>query len=504
MSESNKKKITVLQLILIYFIIAAIITGILIFLRLEFNFQFNKKTAIADNIIDIENDIKEQKNVEKTKKDVRRNSDKVKKLEISDKYYVNNLDIKMKTMTFGEQADPDIPDTNIINASYSQISGLKNKEIEEKINKEIYEEIEKICKQYENDDKCKRADVSAMVIGNFSDVLSLDVSVYAEYQETENSGIETKYYYDGLNYILETGEKIKFNELFLDDTSIKSIISKVAYESLAYDYLYEGRANEYEYFDGNMDNVDYSDIEDKLFKIMSEYNLNNDIKFNFSATNINMILDSRWIPIVTEDIREDIAIFSRFLADESLYENGNLPKANYACNYDYYSESYIYDEVSDNVFMKLYLNSNEEETENSPESKAYADKLVSKIISSSDNNKAYFCDLLSNYYTKDTWNAEGIIYEFDKEYYDEKKDEIILGLSKEVDAFFSEDTKIYFDKEKVLIGKWVRFVIDENREIIEGEISQFWPEIIETEEQVEEETVETYEEPNLNTVTNEI
>ena len=155
MSELNKKKITVLQLIIFYFIIAAIITSILIFLRLEFNFQFNKKTVLADNMINMQNDIKELEIVEKPNKDIRRNSDKAKKLEISDKYYVNNLDINMKTITFGEQADPDIPNANRINASYSQISGLKNKEIEEKINKEIYEEIEKICKQYENDDNCK-------------------------------------------------------------------------------------------------------------------------------------------------------------------------------------------------------------------------------------------------------------------------------------------------------------------------------------------------------------
>ena len=73
MSELNKKKITVLQLIIFYFIIAAIITSILIFLRLEFNFQFNKKTVLADNMINMQNDIKELEIVEKPNKDIRRN-----------------------------------------------------------------------------------------------------------------------------------------------------------------------------------------------------------------------------------------------------------------------------------------------------------------------------------------------------------------------------------------------------------------------------------------------
>lgn len=468
MSESNKKKITFLQVIIYYFIIAIIVTSILVFLNLKFDFSIKsifvkpQESAVLVN----------KDNSKKVEKEERRNSEKVKKLEYSDKYYVNNLQFETKTEEYGDNvvySDGYVSDLKKFNINYVQISGLKNKDVEEKINKEIYDKVEEIYSKYKNNKDVRLANIMISGIGNFADVLSLEVYVFIEYNILKDENLNTyevEEIHSGLNYILETGEKIKFNELFTEDTSIKAILSKEAYETLAHNYLYKEREKD-ENFYGDMEKINYPEIEDNLLKIMSEYNQNNDIDFYFSTTYINAYINSECIYINTKDIRDNLAIYSRFLSENTLYENGNLDKLDYACNAPVSQYEYIYKEVADNIFIDIYANSWEEYPERTEKTRALADKLVEKLISESSNDKAYIYNFDSNYNEWDsTTTADGMIIEIDREYYEKNKDLILCIFQDLINDMVSyEEYNGLIDESKINIIFNVSYKY-ENGEII--------------------------------------
>ena len=115
--------------------------------------------------------------------------------------------------------------------TFPEISGLKNKQIQNKINSEIENVLDELINKNEiNDKQIESIFISANVDGNFSDVISVSIykTIYfseEKYEFTEN----------GVSFRLDTGEKIKFSDLFTEDASIKNIISQSAYDNFSFE-----------------------------------------------------------------------------------------------------------------------------------------------------------------------------------------------------------------------------------------------------------------------------
>lgn len=165
--------------------------------------------------------------------------------DITEKYNMNDLKILDKKYTEKLIEKNEIYDyeTYKLTINYVQIEGLKNKTIEEKINKEIRDKVFSMyTKEEVNDNNIQRIDIYAICQANYGNVLSILIT---KNLEVKNSKGYNDYLWDeseSLNYNLKTGEYLEFEDLFTSDASIKNLLTQGAYDSLFHLY-----ANNYDY-----------------------------------------------------------------------------------------------------------------------------------------------------------------------------------------------------------------------------------------------------------------
>lgn len=252
----------------------------------------------------------------------------------------------------------DIPDI-IIREKYIgfiQIDGLKDKQVQTKINNLLKE------KSY-SFEKDKR--VGTSITANFSNVLSVIVSCYDGRGDTQNE--------IHLNIDLSTGNEIPFEEIFVSSAPIKSILAEGMYKTLAWET--KGKNTNEENWEENYDisKADISDFEDKSIILAKKYEKEKGkIKYSLYFDKIivydllNGITDKedRTITIDFVDHLEDIAIYKRFLTEDSLFENSDIGLKNIiVCEYPkVYEIQDVINEiplnigfVSDKVYMEDFF-----------------------------------------------------------------------------------------------------------------------------------------------------
>lgn len=485
MSELNKKKSS-FKFIIIYAILAIAITGILIFLNIKYDFDIKKEVisllgkeeVIAQNEIQKNNVIlNNEVTTDKTKKEIE-------KLKPLDKYYTNNIKFIKKKINKGDflftiEYGNGNEEKFFFDAEYIEIDGLKDKEVQEKINKDIKDNVIKIYNQNKDNPNVKKIEVymDSYTEGNFSDVLSIGMRTTVLMMNPDSDNKISEYYSQiqyneedykitGLNYKLESGEKIKFDELFTEDTDIKSILTKAVYEYLSFEYIYNNRQNGDGYFDGDMDTIEYPEIEDNLIKIMSAYKQNKDINYYFTSTYITTIINGNIINIKMIDNLESLAIFTKFLSKDSLYEEENLPKVNYVCKMSISDKAYMYEDISDNIFVEIMLYFKEDDENDINKKEVYQDfvnKMIKKIKNNSEKDKGYIYNIYLDEY-EGKISGEAKVFETDKKYYKEKKEELKYTFTAAL-IDYEEKIKKVIDEEKVETVH-IGIFSDENNNIV--------------------------------------
>lgn len=235
-----------------------------------------------------------------------------------------------------------------ITITYSQISGLKDLNIQTKINEKIKRETEALYEySFLNDENIEDVIIQCHVMANFSNVISVHLSRGISY----TNGQEYNYVDKGLNYNLATGEEIPFEKMFTADANIKAILSQVAYEAVSYEYI-----TNFEELYVDLDTVDYSNIEDKVFKILRNYTNSGIQEFYFDNSNIYIVDEDiySFLTIKMEDFYNQIAIYNRYKAYNNLYSGEYLKLKNVPCfvnvDYNYYFEI---EEVGNNVLTSI-------------------------------------------------------------------------------------------------------------------------------------------------------
>ena len=143
------------------------------------------------------------------------------------KYNQNDLEIIRKNVD------------GIVEYQSIRISGLKNKEIENKINNEIAQTEEEFVKLLSNFEEGEHRYINEYVAANFSNILSIsmEASSYSSFDSIEKE----KY----LNYDLTTGNKIELKDLFLPNADI----DRYAREYIYKDALHEAFSKTNVFFD---------------------------------------------------------------------------------------------------------------------------------------------------------------------------------------------------------------------------------------------------------------
>lgn len=263
--------------------------------------------------------------------------------DLTQKYYTNN--IKTTEVKHAEGGKVWLSDYNYnqdkLSVEYYTIDGLKDKELEKKINDKIRDFAFSLIPTEEADSK----NVSCYICGNFSNILSLSFSPYWYIKNDKDYDYHYGYS-QGLNIDLTTGNTISLKDCFIDNANINVIVSNAIYKGLAWDEKYmwgvwNEETEEYE-------PVDRSSLEEDAFAAMHEINKGN-YSFLIHDNTITIQTSNGYGYIDYEEIPEQIAIFNRFATKESIFD-GTYDEGKEV----YYGLAYASDnihELSDNLII---------------------------------------------------------------------------------------------------------------------------------------------------------
>jgi len=226
------------------------------------------------------------------------------------------------------------------NINFLQIDGLKNKEVQDKINAKL-KNVPYTLEKGKN--------VWTDVRANFSNVLSVVIT----------NDISHDDYAQTLNFDLTTGDEISFEKLFVSSAPIKSMIAGGMYKDFAWEKLnvdYEKNEGIY-----NMKDADTSELEEKILLAVNKYDkIKDEIIFSFSPTEITIYNIELRSKIDMVEYANEIAIYKRYLTEDSIFEKDDLGKKGLIVLTDKgfednYGQQISYGKIADNIFIEEVL-----------------------------------------------------------------------------------------------------------------------------------------------------
>ena len=309
---------------------------------------------------------------------------------------------------------------------YYQISGLKNKDVESTVNDKLKKsalEYGKVAYEYlsanqvENDSyydyknykkyidgkayekyepqfkesKNWKAFFNQCSISSFSNVISVATGNFdtISYENYTYSRKEDMY----VNIDLNTGEDLSFESIFSEDADILTIVRNLLYVELPiYDsYTYEedywrDENGNIEYYDGEAYtyaiNQRYEEIDfETLDRMMKQFKYTEDLDFFFAPNSFGLHLGDKFLIGYYANYDGQIAIFNRYVSDESIFESNKYAINDLAAYYDYLVDNVMKKHVkymnSDGVIYSYNIYSQLDE--NNPEENEILQKAMVKI-----------------------------------------------------------------------------------------------------------------------------
>lgn len=391
-------------------------------------FYKNSNKTINESQIIIESG---QKIPNLSKENINNQNMVTKGVSLNDTYAVNGLKYEYEKT-----------EINDIEVNLLKVSGLNNDNVEETINTELKERIKKILdsNNFKNNSD-ESAYVTTSVESNFSDVLS--IKIFVKFSESYN-----KCY--GLNYRLDTGERLKISDLFVYNAPKKNIISEAAYKSFALNY----------YTEEGMSNDFYTNIEGDVLEFLIDYNNGKITEFAFTPFTIELYREGKTVVIDMIDYYQYISIYCAFVSSSGLYEftTGLAQKipvfmTRPDCMYD------LYEKVNDTCVLDVIIYTDEEFTDAEKKTIAnYRKDLVSRLSGVKTEKGVYY----SNYIkvSKSVENGEKILIFEENECFASCEENLfedniynpIMSAERNKNNIDFDRSKIYFLDENMLIS----------------------------------------------------
>ena len=275
------------------------------------------------------------------------------------------------------------------NIEIPQINGLKDKVIEQKVNRNIEQKIIKTineCKDKSGSHKITNDNsyINYYNYANFANVISFSFELSFETIDAEtNERLGTIYESIGLNYNLVDGEELKIEDLFKSKEDVEDM-ARIAFNR------FSARSEQNEY-DG--ENEPYYDMTSgKWFRIENIYNEKNDtweekeveynlqeneyeiskkfkqfikepnVNFYFSCNKIYFRLNEKdtydyyyFYSVPFEDIADKVVIYNKYLTKDSIFEKDDIGvKGLIMCSSSYGYKNYHKTKFeSDNFFYDI-------------------------------------------------------------------------------------------------------------------------------------------------------
>lgn len=303
----NKKVMVFLVTGVSIFIAIIVILIVWIIMNSELNTNRNNKNN--RNILNIDANGVMQNNKENSVGTLGNETGDTNKTKFDIKYTNNNLKVNVEEqeVTYENEADQGIGDV-IKTVSKFEIAGLKNKTVQDKINNEI----KGIIDFYRGQNCIVKIEATA----NFSDVLS--VKIWASNMDKVNPASRSL----GLNYRLDNGEKLRLQDLFNANRDVRTAIKESLERKIA---KYSQDLTKY---------TTAQKMQGLDIKELAEFDNNKEYEFSFGTKEIDIYNigqdtdaeDIRNLQIQLSDYADKLAIFTKYVSKEYLYEeesNGN-------------------------------------------------------------------------------------------------------------------------------------------------------------------------------------
>ena len=358
------------------------------------------------------------------------------------------------------------------NFTYIQISGLKDKELENRINNEIIEYVRNAYNQYG-----KNVDGGAYtyVNANYSNVLSIGITIFKGNNNNGNS--ENECYY--LNYNLRDGEKINLDDIYTSKSKFLSALRDTAYKTYVWDYARKNESESDLLYD--MKNVDYSAVEDDVYKMILDFKSGKINDFLIGAKEITILYNDKDFYIEIQNYIDAISICTKYATDnlDEIYENPSLVTyKHYALTNDdtVYEYKNIIDE--DNIYASLYIDGLSEPENIYNIAKKYIDNKLNEISNLHTNDDEFYIISYNICIENTTEDNKYYLSVYDTEYKTTKSrwnneiKKILLeewrvpdsggGISSYYDIDILEDKY----KEIIIQNEYYKEIYDENAEIV--------------------------------------
>lgn len=270
------------------------------------------------------------------------------------KYFTNPLTFEQKEYLEGKfKYSGETYDK--VSVYYVKISGLKDKTIENKINKAIKDEALDIPELKSNE----YYNLLCSVEGNFNNILSIRLYSYIYNVKTEKTRNQNNYY---LSYDLTSGEIIKFEDVFTSDMPINHAIYELEYKSLAWgdDFSLEWDREKYD-MRTNMDKRDTSEFEDIILKAIRNFNDIDRSKIQVLITPYTISFEYelnneyKQYTVYSYKYKDYVTVYKKYLKNENIFE-----KSYTANNYAYRRDSslsiekLVDEKYSDNAYIDMF------------------------------------------------------------------------------------------------------------------------------------------------------
>ena len=336
-------------------------------------------------------------------------------------------------------------DTNYEGLKYKtlRINGLKNKEIENKINKELEEIEDEIRKKLVSaSGEQENAYLSSNVNANYSNILS--VTFYGS--KSDSNYVPQINIEKFLNYDLTTGNKIKLEDLFLPGTDIDLYAQNDIYKQKLHDSFSKKniffnpdywQSGELQYVLDEVDEIDF----------IKQYNKYKNSKKDFYLTTTGIGIyyskDGNYgdVYIKYMDCLDNLVVYTKFLTKESIFERDDIGlKDLYVCSsvVDQNDQSvYLIKDLATNLRIDARINVWTSEGYNELE---FFKNTLAKLKAELIEKKEEYIKIANE--NKDKYYFVGIVYDINR-YYPKT---LLSSYGEEKDI--EEDKFIVYEQEK--------------------------------------------------------
>ena len=248
---------------------------------------------------------------------------------------------------------------NSVEIQIPKISGLKNKDIETKVNNSIREKIYSSLKEYSDIEY-----MSFYTNANFSNVLSIICTC----------GLKDDWKEIYLNYELINGEELKLDDLLSKNTDIYTVVRKAFYRAAAGSAVrnedieepkYDPTTNTWYIYRYEWNTSTESSEKKKVEFVIDEDEVAQNIANFINSSRKDFFFSSQGVYLKTydyfvnfTDIADNIVIYDKYLTEESLYEKDDIGLKNlFTCarSCSYVVKYQDYKMLGDNLFYDVAI-----------------------------------------------------------------------------------------------------------------------------------------------------